>query len=591
MSEQKPRRKLAAILAADVVGFSKKMGENENRTLKNLKACRTITDESIEANHGRVFGSAGDSVIAEFASPVDAIVAAVEFQRNLRDRNLEIPPEDQMELRVGLNLGDVIIEGDNLYGDGVNVAARLEPLAEPGGICVSGKFHEEVRRKLDLSFVSTGPQEMKNIEDPVHTFNVLLGHEAEGVSQISSAAPSSPPVQQQSANAKPRLIVLPFNNLSNVEDNDFLVDGIVEDLITEFSRINSIEVISRNTAFSFKGKEVNNAQIATEFGIDFIANGSIRSSGNRIRISVELTDPESGSSIWSERYDRTMDDVFEVQDEIVRKVIVTLVGKLEMAGLERAKRKPTENLTSYEYLLRGRDFHHKFSKEGVLSAIEMLDKSIEADPNNALAYAWRACSIGQGMGQGYLEGNLEDILAEAKSMIQKSLELDENDFECHRLLCEINKFFKDFEQAEYYGRKGFEMNPNDPRIVSAYGDLLVLTGRAGEGTDLLIKAYELDPVGMGASNADSRLGDVMFGAYMKGDYEQCLEYDKKTGKKKPLAWAAKIASQQSLNQFKEKEVELKKFADVYPQIVLDDEIDKIHIQDASAKQTLKDLVA
>jgi adenylate cyclase len=591
MTDNKPRRKLAAILAADVVGFSKKMGENENLTLKNLKACRTITDESIEANHGRVFGSAGDSVIAEFASPVDAIVAAVEFQRNLRDRNLEIPPEDQMELRVGLNLGDVIIEGDNLYGDGVNVAARLEPLAEPGGICVSGKFHEEVRRKLDLSFVSTGPQEMKNIEDPVHTFNVLLGHEAEGVSQISSAAPSSPPVQQQSANAKPRLIVLPFNNLSNVEDNDFLVDGIVEDLITEFSRINSIEVISRNTAFSFKGKEVNNAQIATEFGIDFIANGSIRSSGNRIRISVELTDPESGSSIWSERYDRTMDDVFEVQDEIVRKVIVTLVGKLEMAGLERAKRKPTENLTSYEYLLRGRDFHHKFSKEGVLSAIEMLDKSIEADPNNALAYAWRACSIGQGMGQGYLEGNLEDILADAKSMIQKSLDLDENDFESHRLLCEINKFFKDFEQAEYYGRKGFEMNPNDPRIISAYGDLLVLTGRAGEGTDLLIKAYELDPVGMGASNADSRLGDVMFGAYMKGDYEQCLEYDKKTGKKKPMAWAAKIASQQSLNQFKEKEVELKKFAEAYPEIVLGEEIDKLHIQDANVKQAMKDLVA
>ena len=591
MTDNKPRRKLAAILAADVVGFSKKMGENENRTLKNLKACRTITDESIEANHGRVFGSAGDSVIAEFASPVDAIVAAVEFQRNLRDRNLEIPSEDQMELRVGLNLGDVIIEGDNLYGDGVNVAARLEPLAEPGGICVSGKFHEEVRRKLDLNFVSTGPKEMKNIEDPVHTFNVLLGHETDEVSQISSSAPSSNQLQQHSANTKPRLIVLPFKNLSNVDDNDFLVDGIVEDLITEFSRINSIEVISRNTAFSFKGKEVNNTQIATEFGIDFIANGSIRSSGNRIRISVELTDPESSSSIWSERYDRTMDDVFEVQDEIVRKVIVTLVGKLEMVSLERAKRKPTENLTSYEYLLRGRDFHHKFSKEGVLSAIDMLDKSIEADPNNALAYAWRACSIGQGMGQGYLEGNLEDILAEAKSMIQKSMDLDENDFECHRLLCEINKFFKDFEQAEYYGRKGFEMNSNDPRIVSAYGDLLVLTGRAVEGTDLLIKAYELDPVGMGASNADSRLGDVMFGAYMKGDYEQCLEYDKKTGKKKPLAWAAKIASQQSLNQFKEKEVELKKFADVYPEIVLSDEIDKLHIQDAIVKQTMKDLVA
>ena len=592
MSEQKPRRKLAAILAADVVGFSKKMGENEDRTLRNLKACRTLTDESIEAHHGRVFGSAGDSVIAEFASPVDAIVAAVEFQRNLRDRNLKITPEDQMEFRVGLNLGDVIVEGDNLYGDGVNVAARLEPLAEPGGICVSGKFHDEVRRKLDLGFVSKGAQEMKNIEEPVHTFNVLMGHETEEVSQISSSAPSAAPtVRQPSANEKPRLIVLPFNNLSNVEDNDFLVDGIVEDLITEFSRINSIEVISRNTAFSLKGKEIENTKIAAEFGIDFIATGSIRSSGNRIRISVDLTDPAMGSSIWSERYDATMDDVFEVQDEIVRKVIVALVGKLEMAGLERAKRKPTENLTSYEYLLRGRDFHHKFSKEGVLSAIEMLDKSIEADPNNAQAYAWGACSLGQGLGRGYLEGDQETHFQKLQSLIQKALELDENDLECNRILCELNKLFEDFEQSEFYGKKAYDMNSNDPRVVCAYGELLVLTNRADEGTDLLIKAYELDPVGMGASNADKRLGDVMFGAYVKGDFQQCLEYDKKIGKKQPIAWITKIASLESLNQSQEKEAELKKFADAYPEIVLGEEIDKLHFQEASAKQTLKDLVA
>ena len=592
MSEQKPRRKLAAILAADVVGFSKKMGENEDRTLKNLKACRTLTDESIEAHHGRVFGSAGDSLIAEFASPVDAIVAAVEFQRNLRDRNLKITPEDQMEFRVGLNLGDVIVEGDNLYGDGVNVAARLEPLAEPGGICVSGKFHDEVRRKLDLGFVSKGAQEMKNIEEPVHTFNVLMGHETEEVSQISSSAPSAAPtVRQPSANEKPRLIVLPFNNLSNVEDNDFLVDGIVEDLITEFSRINSIEVISRNTAFSLKGKEIENTKIAAEFGIDFIATGSIRSSGNRIRISVDLSDPATGSSIWSERYDATMDDVFEVQDEIVRKVLVALVGKLEMAGLERAKRKPTENLTSYEYLLRGRDFHHKFSKEGVLSAIEMLDKSIEADPNNAQAYAWGACSLGQGLGRGYLEGDQETHFQKLQSLIQKALELDENDLECNRILCELNKLFEDFEQSEFYGKKAYDMNSNDPRVVCAYGELLVLTNRADEGTDLLIKAYELDPVGMGASNADKRLGDVMFGAYVKGDFQQCLEYDKKIGKKQPIAWITKIASLESINQSQEKEAELKKFADAYPEIVLGEEIDKLHFQDTSAKQTLKDLVA
>ena len=290
----------------------------------------------------------------------------------------------------------MIVEGDNLYGDGVNVAARIEASAVPGGISLSEKFHDEVCRKLDLSYVNMGVQEMKNISNPVNTFKVLLGHESEEEKQTP---PDSAKASQQAlettvaADSKPRLIVLPFSNLNNVEDNDFLVDGIVEDIITEFSRINSIEIISRNTAFSFKGKEIDNAQIASEFGINFIATGSIRSSGNRIRISVELTDPTSGSSIWSERYDRTMEDVFEVQDEIVRKVMVSLVGKLEMASLERAKRKPTENLTSYEYLLRGRDFHHKFSKDGVLSALEMLDKSIEIDPNNAQAYAWKLSLI------------------------------------------------------------------------------------------------------------------------------------------------------------------------------------------------------
>jgi len=593
MSESTPKRKLVAILAADVVGYSKMMGENEDRTLRNLKACRSLTDASIATYHGRIFGSAGDSVIAEFASPVDAVVAAVEFQRSLRDRNEEVNPEDRMQFRVGLNLGDVIVEGDNLYGDGVNVAARIEASAVPGGISLSEKFHDEVCRKLDLSYVNMGVQEMKNISNPVNTFKVLLGHESEEEKQ---APPDSAKKSQQApqttvaADSKPRLIVLPFRNLNNVEDNDFLVDGIVEDIITEFSRINSIEIISRNTAFAFKGKEIDNSKIAAEFGIDFIATGSIRSSGSRIRISVELTDPATGSSIWSERYDRTMDDVFEVQDEIVRKVMVALVGKLEMAGLERAKRKPTDNLNSYEYLLRGRDFHHKFSKEGVLSAIEMLDKSIEADPNNAQAYAWKACSIGQGIGGGYLEGDEETNFQKLQTSIQKAQELDENDLECNRILCEINKFFEDFEQSEYYGRKAYDINPNDPRVVCAYGELQVLTGRAEEGTELLIKAYELDPVGLGASNADKRLGDVMFGAYVKGDYQQCLEYDKKIGKKRPIAWAAKIASLSALSQTQEKEVELSKFAAAYPDIVLGEEIDKLHFKDSSVKQTMKDFV-
>ena len=590
--DRRPKRKLAAILAADVVGFSKMMGENEDRTLVNLKACREITDGAIREHHGRVFGSAGDSIIAEFASPVDAVLAAVEFQKNLRDRNSAVSPQDQMQFRVGLNLGDVIVEGDNLFGDGVNVAARMEPLAKPGGICISGKFYDEVHRKLELIFENVGAHEVKNIANPVQTYHVMLDQSSDvatydnGPDVNKANDQKSIPIKDE----KPRLIVLPFVNSNNNEDNEFLVDGIVEDIITEFSRLNSIEIISRHSAFGCKNKGLDNSQIVKQFNVNYVATGSIRSSGNRIRISVELTDPSLGNSIWSERYDRTMEDIFDVQDEIVRKIMVALVGKLELVSLERAKRKPTEDLTSYEYLLRGRDFHHKFSKEGVLSAIEMLDKSIAADPHNAQAYAWRACSIGQGLGNGYLEGEMENPFEEIKTMIQKASELDENDFECNRLLCEINKFFEDFEQAEYYGNKACSLNPNDPRILSAMGDLFVITNRAEEGVNLLVKAYELDPMGLGASNADKRIGDVMFGTYVKGDYDLCLEYDKKIGKKHPLAWASLIASLESLGRSQEKSEELKKFKEANPEMLLEEIIEKVHFEDLGAKNKFKELV-
>ncbi|MED5483639.1 MAG: adenylate/guanylate cyclase domain-containing protein, partial [SAR324 cluster bacterium] len=302
MSESTPRRKLVAILAADVVGFSKKMGENEDRTLRNLKACRALTDASIKSYHGRIFGSAGDSVIAEFASPVDAVVAAVEFQKNLRDRNNEVDPENQMHFRVGLNIGDVIVEGDNLYGDGVNVAARLESLAEPGGICVSGKFHEEVRRKLDLGFVSSGPQEMKNIEEPVHTFMVEIGSsskmlEALAVPTVVEASPTpqatsvqeSPPTTDVKI---PAIAVLPFTNMGGDPEQEYFADGITEDIITNLSLWRTFPVISRNSSFTFRGQSHNLKQITQELGARYIVEGSVRKGGNRVRITAQLIDAE-----------------------------------------------------------------------------------------------------------------------------------------------------------------------------------------------------------------------------------------------------------------------------------------------------------
>ena len=318
MSENIPRRKLAAILAADVVGFSKMMGKNEDRTLKNLKACRTITDESIVSNHGRIFGSAGDSIIAEFASPVDAIVAATEFQRSLKQRNQEVDEEHQMKFRVGLNLGDVIIEDENLYGDGVNVAARLEALAEPGGISLSGKFHDEVCRKLDMSFISTGEQEMKNIHNPVLTYKVELSHLPE-LSKKDTSQIKEPEVSEpiEEGNSKPPAIaVLPFTNMSGDPEQEYFADGITEDIITNLSLWKTFPVISRNSSFAFKGKTTKLKETAKQLSVKYIVEGSVRKGGNKVRITAQLIDASEDHHLWSKKWDRSIDDIFEVQDEV-----------------------------------------------------------------------------------------------------------------------------------------------------------------------------------------------------------------------------------------------------------------------------------
>ena len=318
MADSGPRRKLAAILAADVVGFSKLMGENEDRTLRNLKVCRSLTDEAIKLNHGRIFGSAGDSVIAEFASPVDAVIAATEFQRNLRDRNEGATDEDQMLFRVGLNLGDVIIEGDNLYGDGVNVTARLEASAEPGGITLSGKFHDEVCRKLDMSFVSTGEQVMKNITNPVPTYKIEVSAlpKAEASSKtepiIETSAEDKGSTSDQALDEKPPAIaVLPFANMSGDPEQEYFADGITEDIITNLSLWKTFPVISRNSSFTFKNKSVNLKEVSEELRARYIVEGSVRKGGQRVRITAQLIDAEQDHHLWSEKWDKNLEDIFE----------------------------------------------------------------------------------------------------------------------------------------------------------------------------------------------------------------------------------------------------------------------------------------
>ena len=589
----RPTRKLTTILAADVVGFSKLMDQHEELTLKNLKTCRDIVDPIITEYGGRIFHTAGDSVIAEFASPVSSVEAAIEFQQILADRNKNVPEESQITFRVGIHLDDVIIEGDNIYGNGVNVAARLESICEPGCILVSRFVQEKIEKRIQLTINSLGKSELKNIEGEFSIFQINPAKDGETASPPAASpvpAKKEAPPTPEFINTKPRLLVLPFRNLNNDEENEYLVDGIVEDIITEFSMINSIEIISRHTAFNFKGKEINSQQVTSELGVNYIATGSIRSAGSRIRISVELTDAATESALWSERFDRMMEDVFEIQDEIVRKVIVALVGQLEIASLARAKRKPTENLSSYEFLLRGKENHHKFSKEGVVEGLQMFDKSIDADPENAQAYAWKVCTLGQGMFAGYLEEPVEDLFEEAQKTLQKALDINPNDFECHRMFCEIYKSFEDFEKAELHGRKAYEMNPNDPRIVNGFGEYLLLTGDTEKGVELMIKAYELDPNGKGDSNSNKRLGDIVFACYVHGEYEKSLEYAEKIEKLTTNAWLAKIASLSALGKADEKEKEMNKFLESNADFSMEDHISKFHFQDKSVNEKMIQLL-
>ncbi len=529
MSESKPRRKLAAILAADVVGFSRMMGENEDRTLHNLKICRAITDESIETYHGRVFGSAGDSVIAEFASPVDAIVAAVEFQKNLRDRNNEVAPEDQMQFRVGLNLGDVIVEGDNLYGDGVNVAARLEPLAEPGGICVSGKFHDEVRRKLDLGFVSSGPQEMKNIEEPVHTFMVEIGSSSKVLEAFAVPAPAEPtlqaaPERPATVEAKvPAIAVLPFTNMGGDPEQEYFADGITEDIITNLSLWRTFPVISRNSSFTYRGQSHNLKQVAQELGARYIVEGSVRKGGNRVRITAQLIDTDEDHHLWSERWDRTLEDIFDVQDEvseaIARRVTPSVTGHEQV----RLTRKRPENLSAWEVYLQGlRCFHGRQHTDhedpGLAQARQHFERAVEMEPSHSDAHAYLGLNSMWELTQRITkdpEKTLDEIMAHGRNA--ESLN-PENPLALMSIAAAY--FFRgDHPTALDYAQRAVQFNPSNAFSFLWLSLAQLHSGDFQQGEESILKGIELSPADPNMNHFNATHYFALLG---QGRYDEAL---------------------------------------------------------------------
>ena len=515
----KVKRKLTPILATDCVGFSKRMDENEELTLENLKACRSIIDPQIKEFGGRIFYTAGDSVIAEFESPVECVNAAIGFQKAINDRNNTLSEESQLDWRVGIHLDDVIIEGDNVYGNGVNIAARLETACSPGQILLSTAVQDQVNKRINFSIEDAGTKSLKNIDEAFQVYGISPS--GEKISKTDALKEKD--AQEAVKSYKPKLAVLPFDNMNNDEDSGFLVDGIVEDLITEFSRIRELEIVSRQTCFDFRDSDEELDKFCENFAVDYVVTGNIRSSGKRVRISIELSDVKEGNTVWSNKYDKILEDIFEIQDEIVRKISFTLLGEIELSSLERAQRKPTDTLSSYELLLKGKALHHKVQKDALLNALTTFDDAIKADEKNGQAYAWKACALGQGLFRGYLEEDFNTVWKQAEDNLKKARELNENDFEVHRLMSEVSLAMKDFRAAQRHSKICYEQVPNDPRVLSVYGEVCLRTGKVDEGLDAVKLALEIDPVAQGKTNADPRHAAVIFGYYMARDKEGCLE--------------------------------------------------------------------
>ena len=474
-------RRLAAILAADVVGYSRLMGEDEEGTLARLNACREFIDGLVNDHRGRVFGSAGDSVIAEFASPVEAVRCGVEIQQELETRNAELPEDRRMQFRIGVNLGDVMAEGENLFGDGVNIAARLEQLAEPGGIHISDDVYRQVEGKIDVAFDDLGEQRLKNVAKPVRVYSVNF--RKDGTTNGSSEPPTLPD--------KPSIAVLPFVNISGDPEQEYFADGITEDIITALSRFRALFVMARTSSFTFKAKSVTAQDVGRELGVRYVVEGSVRRAGERVRITVQLIDATTGGHLWAERYDRDLGDIFAVQDEVTGTIVGTLAGRLSAQDLERAKRKPPESLQAYDYVLQAKALIAD-SKENNHHSRALYEKAIELDPACAPAYSGLANTHLIDWTSGW-SGSPERSITQAFEIAKKALALDDADSTTLRRMASIQLFRKKHEEANLHLKRALSINPNDADTLAARGLLLIYLGRPEEAIDSVTEARRLNP--------------------------------------------------------------------------------------------------
>jgi adenylate cyclase len=506
-------RKLAAILAADVVGYSRLIGNDETGTLDLLRRLlKDVVEPTIARHHGRVVKLMGDGVLAEFGSVVDAVVAAVEIQEAVPQSSAHLAEDRRMALRVGVNLGDVVVEDGDLFGDGVNIAARLQEVASSGGVAVSDDVFRQLRGKLDLPFKDGGERSLKNIAEPVRTW---LWTPAASTGAV--ARPEAPP----KVSDKPSVAVLPFENMSGEAEQEYFADGMTEDIITGLSRFRSLFVIPRNSTISYKGRSPDPRNAARELGVRYIVEGSVRRGGDRIRVSGQLIDAENGGHLWAERFDSDLTDIFKVQDDVTNAIVAAIAPEIDKMERGRAERKPPDSLDAWSLYQRGLVAYHATTQESLARATELFDRVNDLDPSFAPAFAMAA----DARVRSYLffAGDRE-VLDLAAEKARAGIALDAQDPVCHLADGRVNSFLGRHEIAIGRAKEAVRLNPSSSMTHHALGFVLARAGRSEEGIIHEERAVALGP-------RDIFLpGYLGFGAYMLFDlkrYEEALDWGRR----------------------------------------------------------------
>ena len=503
-------RRLSTIMAADVVGYSARMGRDEADTIRRVSALAERIATKAAEHGGRVFSRAGDGFLSEFASPVSAVRAAYELQQELAAP--ETAATIGLELRIGIHLADVVVSGDDLLGDGVNIASRIETEASPGSILVSNAVFDHVKHKAQLKFEHQGSRQLKNIAEPVTVYCVIgeLGSHSWATALMESD--DLPPTQgsQRQPNS---VVVIPFKNINNDPEQEYFADGFTEDLITELSRFPDVFTISRNASFGLKGKTIDARDIGKTLGVHFCLEGGIRKLGDRVRINSYLVDATTGDQIWSEKSDCTYAELFDVQDELIAKIVSSVAGQIERRAEASARRKRPNDLEAYDCLMRGLEFHRigGVTKENAEQALYWFEQALEKDRNFGRAHAWRACALST-----LAEWTGEDVWGQLIESGRLAVDLDETDAESHRITGSLALYQRDFDRAHYHFNRALQLNPNHAYIVGRMGELYNFLGDGQTALTYLERAKKLDPF---LPEYCRELEAVAH--YVMGDYQNC----------------------------------------------------------------------